>query len=79
MDIFEKEKILKNLLNNKGFQELIMDDFINGGILALALHDNVSSEAIQDQLKARKILFDYLYGIINQSEIMRTEGESNGN
>ena len=75
MTIEEKAELVKDLYNNKAFTTLILDDFINQGILDHALNENVDSEAVRDQLKARKILLNYLYDIINQAEIISQEGK----
>jgi len=69
----DKALAVTKLYANKEFQELILGTFIDEGIHNLVLTENVASEAIQDELKARKILYDWLYGIIEEAEIAKTE------
>jgi len=47
-------------MNNKDFQELVLKEFIEKGILTYTLEDNVDNESVRDELKARKILRDFL-------------------
>jgi hypothetical protein len=77
MDIFQKAEAMTRLYDNKDFQMLILDDFINQGILTTALNENIDSTAVLDQLKARKILFEYCYGIIDEAEKLKLENEDN--
>jgi hypothetical protein len=71
--IDRKAELVKELYTHKGFQKLILEDFIDNGIHNLVMTENVDSEAIRDELKARRILYDYLYDIIQEAEIAKTE------
>jgi hypothetical protein len=71
----DKALAVTKLYANKEFQELILGTFIDEGIHSLVLTENVASEAIQDELKARKILYDWLYVIIEEAEIAKTENK----
>ncbi len=75
MTIEEKALTVTKLYTNKDFQELIIGEFIDKGIHNLVLTENVASEAIQDELKARKILYDWLYVIIEEAEIAKSENK----
>ena len=57
-----------DLTENPDFMELIIDGFIKEGVLEHALQHNLGSEAVVDQLKARQILHEYIYGIITQGD-----------
>ena len=63
------------LYANKEFQELILGVFIDEDIHRLVMTENVSSESIQDELKARKLLSDWLYAIIQEAEIAKSENK----
>ena len=73
MTVEEKALHLTELYGNKSFQELILKEFIDQDILSIALNENVSSESVQDQLKARQILNSYMYAIISDAEIAKQE------
>ncbi len=75
MTLQEKQKALQNLYQNEGFQKLILEEFIDNGIHSLCMTENVSNIGIQDELKARKILNDFLYGIMNEAEIAEIENK----
>jgi len=75
MTLQDKADAVTKLYAIKEFQQLIVEDFIDNGIHSLCLTENVSSEAIQDELKARRILNDYLYGIIQEAEIAKSENK----
>jgi len=57
------------------FQEVVLTKFIDEGIQKYCLQDNVGSEGVQDQLKARKILYDFFYGIVQEAEVLKTESK----
>ena len=74
----EEQKIelaikLDRLYKNKDFQELILERFINQGIVDLTLNENVDSKATRSSLKARQILYKYLYDIIQEAEVLKSE------
>jgi hypothetical protein len=73
MTIEDKAKAVTKLYSNKEFQELILQEFIDQDILRLTLEDNVDSDSVRDQLKARSILNKYFYDIIEQAEIAKSE------
>jgi hypothetical protein len=69
----ERAMKLTRLYAVKEFQELILQEFIDQDILRLTLEDNVDSDSVRDQLKARSILNKYFYDIIEQAEIAKSE------
>ena len=73
MTVDEKALAVTKLYANKEFQELILGEFIDKGIHNLCITENVSSESIQDELKGRKLLYDWLYVIIEEAEIAKQE------
>ena len=75
MTLEEKAIATTRLYANKDFQKLILGEFIDQGIHNLVMTENVDSEPIRDELKARKILHDWLYDIIQQAEIAKTENK----
>jgi hypothetical protein len=77
MDAFQKAEAMTRLYSNKDFQTLILDDFINQGILTTTLTENIASEVVLDQLKARKILYQYCYDIIDEAKKLKLDNEDN--
>ncbi len=75
MTLQDKADAVTKLYAIKEFQELIVEDFIDNGIHSLCMTENVDSEPIRDELKARRILYDYLYGIIQEAEIAKSENK----
>jgi hypothetical protein len=73
MTVEEKANAVTKLYANKEFQELILEEFINNSIHSMVLTENVDSEAVRDELKARRILNDFLYRIIEEAEIKKSE------
>jgi hypothetical protein len=71
----DKAIAVTRLYANKDFQELILGVFIDEDIHRLVMNENVASEAIQDELKGRKLLNDWLYVIIEEAEIAKTENK----
>ena len=75
MTLDEKALAVTKLYANKDFQELILGVFIDEDIHRLVMQENVSSESIQDELKGRKLLSDWLYAIIQEAEIAKSENK----
>ena len=73
----EKAEAVDRLYHNKDFQMIVLEDFVNQGILDLTLREGVQSEAVQIKLQARKILIDYFYDIINSAEMLKLDNEDN--
>jgi hypothetical protein len=73
MDAFRKAEAMTRLYDNKDFQELVLNDFINQGIVDITLQENIASDVVLDQLKARKILHKYFYDIIDEAEKLKLE------
>jgi len=61
-----------DLTENPDFVELIIDGFIKDGVLEQALQHNLGADVTIDQLKARQILHEYIYGIITQGDEPKT-------
>jgi hypothetical protein len=61
------QKMVK-LLENDLFQELIIENFIKGGILDNSLNQSLNSDATLDELKARQILHKYIFNAIITNE-----------
>lgn len=53
-------KKVNRLFNNSDFKDIILDEYINKGINYYTLNDDVSSSSVQDELKSRKKLNDFL-------------------
>ena len=60
-------------MGNQDFHDIIIERFIQRGIEIFTLEDNVDSEAVRDELKARRILYRFLYDIIDSAEILKQE------
>ena len=75
MELQEKAKKIQELYQNKAFQELILEEFVDNGIHSIVMTENVDSEPVRDELKARKILSSWMYGIIQEAEIAKTENK----
>jgi len=69
----EKAQHLTKLYGNKSFQELILKEFIDQSILSIVLEENVDSDSVRDQLKARQIITLWFSGIISDAEIAKQE------
>ena len=74
-EVFQKAKKITQLVNTDEFQEIILNDFIFTGTSQFALEDNVDHEKVRDELKARKILNDWIYDIIRQAELLKIDNE----
>ncbi len=73
MTVEEKAVAVTKLYANKEFQDLIIGDYIDSSIHRLCLQENVDNESVRDELKARRIFNDYLYSIIEEAEISKSE------
>ena len=73
MTVEEKAQHLTVLYGNKSFQELILKEFIDQDILGIVLKENVDSDGVRDQLKARQIITLWFSGIISDAEIAKQE------
>jgi len=61
------------LLKNQDFQDIIINDFIENGILERTLHQSDSDEQLLIHLKARQILNNYLFGIIDEYQKLKKD------
>jgi hypothetical protein len=61
------------LYENQDFKRIILDRFIGESIRDLVLTQNVDTEATRAELKARKILKDFLYNIIDEAKKLSEE------
>jgi len=75
MTVDEKAEAVTRLYANKDFQNVILRVFIDEGIHSIVMNENVDSEPIRDLLKARRILHEFLYGIIQEAEIAKTDNK----
>jgi hypothetical protein len=64
----DKAHKVTKLLENEIFSEIIIEDFIKGGILENGINQSLDSQATIDQMKARQILHKYLFDIIAYAE-----------
>ena len=64
----DKAHKVTKLLENEIFNEIIIEDFIKGGIYDNAINNNIDSPNTVDQLKARQILHKYLFDVITYAE-----------
>ena len=71
MTTSEKSKAALRLMDNEDFNAIILTQFIRDGILANSLQDNVRSDAVLDEIVARRILHEYFYGIITSGENLK--------
>ena len=60
------------LLDNKDFQEVILNEFIKVGVLEHSLQHNIRSEVVLDEVIARRILHEWFFGIITTGENLKT-------
>lgn len=60
---------MENLFSNEDFQELILNKFIIEDIKHIALNENIDNENARDEIKARKILNDYLKYCLDYDKI----------
>jgi len=65
-----KSKRMVKLLESDDFQELIVNGFIRSGIQEQTLSQNLDNSKTIDELKARQILHNYIFGIISTGEIL---------
>lgn len=68
MDNIDRTKAAIRLLENEDFQEVVLNGFVKEGILEYSLQHNTRSEAILDELIARRILHEYFFGIIQSGD-----------
>ena len=73
MTLEDKALAVAKLYAMDEFQKLILEEFIDNGIHNLVLTENVDSENIRDELKARRILNDWMRSIIEEAEIKKSE------
>lgn len=64
----DRKKAILRLLENKDFQDVILDGFIKEGVLTIALNENVRSEAVSEAIMARNILHNWIFAIIGNGE-----------
>ncbi len=59
---------MAKLLENEDFNEIIIEDFIKGGVLDFGINHSLDSNYTIDEIKARQILHKYLFDIITYAE-----------
>jgi hypothetical protein len=64
----DKSQKMAKLLENELFVELIIDDYIKGGILSNTLDQSLDNMATVDELKARQNLHKHIFSVIIVSE-----------
>ena len=65
---------MKRLINNPDFVDLFIKDFIDNGIKHYVLTENIDSDSIRNELKARQILKKYIELVLdeqNKQDIMK--------
>jgi len=67
-DANKAAKMVK-LIENDLFQELILKDFIEKGIIEISVNSNLDNTHTVDELKARQILHKYLFQTITNGKI----------
>lgn len=67
-EVKEKGQKAIKLLENEIFNEIIIEDFIKGGIIEQSLVHSLDNEKTIDELKARQILHKYIFGLISYAE-----------
>ena len=63
----DAKKVL-NLLDNQDFIDIVMDGFIKSGSMEQVMYQNLDNSKTLDELKARQILHNYLFGILSYAE-----------
>ena len=63
----ERKEKMTRLLENELFDELIIQQFIKEGMLNYTINHNLDSVHTTDQLKARQILHEHIFGIISST------------
>jgi len=53
-------KKVERLFQNPDFRDIILNEYLENGIHYFVYNNDVGSDKVQDELKARKILNDYL-------------------
>ena len=66
----DKAQKMTKLLEDEIFNEIIIEDFIKGGILENSINGNIDNSKTQDELKARQILHKYLFELIRYAEVI---------
>ena len=69
---------IKKLFSSNEFQRVIVNGFLSESVMDTIYRENVDNEAVRDQLKARKILNDYLIGALSDAEIIQQENTQEG-
>ena len=64
----DKSRKVVKLLESELFNEIIIEDFIKSGSIEHALKHSLDSPKTIDELKARQILHEYLFGLITSAE-----------
>ena len=64
----DKARKMVKLLEDPNFQELIIEDFMRKGAVSQSLEQNLDNSKTIDELKARQILHNYIFGIITTGE-----------
>ena len=68
-------KKTKRLLNNEDFQDIVLNGYIKDGLINLSLNENVDNQNVRDELKARRILNDYLKQCLDFDNIEKIRKE----
>jgi len=79
LEATELARMTTELLEDRRFQTVIIDRFLKKDIDDIVYGQDVSSPNTQTELKARKILNDFLYGIISEAEKLKLEKENEWN
>jgi len=59
---------MSKLLDNKDFNELIIEDFIKGGVLDMGINHSLDSSYTIDEIKARQILHKHIFDVLTYAE-----------
>jgi hypothetical protein len=63
-EVNERDELIRqsiiNLLENKDFKLVIIDEYLNNSLRELVLGDNLNEPAVIDELKARQSLNNFL-------------------
>ena len=70
-----KARKMQNLMANPDFKELIMDEFMGSDLVSIVYGEDVGNQKTQDQLKARKILRDFMNSIIFTGQVAAEQAE----
>ena len=65
--------MVENLFDNHDFQEVIDNEFLTLTLIDKIYSENIDSEPVRAEIKARSILRKFLYDIIEEAKMLKQE------